>query len=92
MANICALTEAYDVKLVPHGNHVLAATHVVAAHPESLCPMVEYLMHGYLDRMQYYQKTPLQAEQGRLKLPTVPGLGLEIDEAKVVTRKELQWG
>jgi L-alanine-DL-glutamate epimerase-like enolase superfamily enzyme len=91
LVKICALAEAYEVKVVPHGHHILAAAHVVAAQPSGVCPMVEYLFHSHLDRMQYFHKTVLRPEKGWLQLPTQPGLGLELDEDKIAEKRELKW-
>lgn len=86
----CALAEAYDVKVVPHGHHILAAAHVVAAQPPSVCPMVEYLFHSHLDRMQYFHKRILRPEKGSLTLPLGPGLGFVLDEEKIGDKRELR--
>ncbi|NIP27349.1 MAG: mandelate racemase [Phycisphaerae bacterium] len=91
LVKICALAEAYEVKVVPHGHHILAAAHVVAAQPPSVCPMVEYLFHSHLDRMQYFHRKVLRPEKGWLQLPTQPGLGLELDEDKIAEKRELKW-
>ena len=91
LVKICALAETYEVKVVPHGHHILAAAHVVAAQPPSLCPMVEYLFHGHLDRMQYFHKTILRPEKGWLELPLQPGLGLVLDENKIAEKREMKW-
>lgn len=91
LVKICALAEAYEVKVVPHGHHILAAAHVVAAQPPSVCPMVEYLFYSHLDRMQYFHRNVLRPEKGWLQLPTQPGLGLELDEDKIAEKRELKW-
>jgi L-alanine-DL-glutamate epimerase-like enolase superfamily enzyme len=91
LVKICALAEAYEVKVVPHGHHILAAAHVVAAQPPSVCPMVEYLFHSHLDRMQYFHKRVLRPEKGWLELPLQPGLGLELDEDKIAEKREMKW-
>lgn len=91
LVKICALAEAYEVKVVPHGHHILAAAHVVAAQPPSVCPMVEYLFQSHLDRMQYFHKRVLRPEKGWLELPTQPGLGLELDEDKIAEKREMKW-
>lgn len=91
LVKICALAETYEVKVVPHGHHILAAAHVVAAQPPGVCPMVEYLFHSHLDRMQYYHKSVLRPEKGWLELPTLPGLGLVLDEDKIAEKREVKW-
>jgi L-rhamnonate dehydratase len=88
---ICALADVHEVKVVPHGHHVLAAAHLVAAQPPGLCPMIEYLFHNHLDNTQYFQKTAHRPEGGWLALPTEPGLGLTLDESKIGQRRDLNW-
>ena len=90
MQKICALADLYDVKVVPHGHHILAALHVVAAQAPGLCPMVEYLFR-HLDRSQYFHKNRLRPEGGWLSLPTEPGLGLAFDKDRVEDLRELKW-
>jgi L-alanine-DL-glutamate epimerase-like enolase superfamily enzyme len=91
LVKICALAEAYEVKVVPHGHHILAAAHVVAAQPPGVCPMVEYLFHSHLDRMQYFHKRVLRPEKGWLELPNQPGLDLVLDEDKIAEKREMKW-
>jgi L-alanine-DL-glutamate epimerase-like enolase superfamily enzyme len=91
LVKICSLAEAYEVKVVPHGHHILAAAHVVAAQPPDVCPMVEYLFKSHLDRMQYFHKRVLRPEKGWLQLPTQPGLDLELDEDKIAEKREMKW-
>lgn len=91
LVKICALCEAYEVKVVPHGHHILAAVHVVASQPPTVCPMVEYLFRSHMDRMQYFHKTVLRPENGYLALPVEPGIGLSLDEDKIAEKRELKW-
>ena len=79
LLHVCELASRYEgVRLIPHGHHVLAAAHVVASQPESLCPMVE---HGisWLPGRQRAQTRPISPVAGYLATPTEPGLGPDID-------------
>ena len=79
LLGIAALVRQYDgVRLIPHGHHVLAAANCVASQPESLCPMIEYGV-TFTKARQAQQTRVLFPEAGRLKMPTEPGLGPEID-------------
>jgi len=91
LVKICALADAYDVQVVPHGHHIAAASHVVASQPVALCPMIEFLVHSHLERVQYFQKTMLRPERGWLSLSQEPGLGLSLDESKIKEKRELVW-
>jgi len=79
LLQVAALVRQYDgVRLVPHGHHILAAAHVVASQPETLCPMVEYGVWFTRDR-QAFQTRILLPEQGHVALPAEPGLGPPLD-------------
>ena len=44
MLKICAIASAYDLPVIPHGHSTPASIHLIAAQPEPLTPMVEYLV------------------------------------------------
>lgn len=91
LVKICSLADVYEVKVVPHGHHILAAAHVVASQPVYLCPMIEYLFQSHLDRMQYFHKKVLRPVNGWLELPTDPGFNIVFDENKIDEKRELKW-
>ncbi len=79
LLQVAELARRYDgVQLIPHGHHILAAAHIVASQPKTLCPMVEYGVWFTRDR-QAFQKRTLMPERGRLAMPTEPGLGPGMD-------------
>lgn len=82
LVKICHLASSFGAKVFPHGHNIHAALHVVASQSPAVCPLVEYLiLHvGY---KLHFQKDPLLTENGLLPLPTKPGFGIELDEAKV---------
>ena len=88
MMKICALASAYDLPVVPHGHSVPATAHLIAAWPETTCPILEYL-DKWNTIHQFFLKTPLKPIHGRIELPTAPGLGMELDEAKIEKRTEM---
>lgn len=80
---ICELVKNYPgVQVVPHGHHVLAASACVASQPESLCPMLEYLIRSRI-QFQRSQTRPLVAAAGKFALGEEPGLGPSLDEARL---------
>ena len=79
LLRICKLARRYKgVRVIPHGHHVLAASHVVASQPESLCPMVEY-GPPWLRARQHGQTRMIAPEAGHLSTPHEPGLGPPVD-------------
>ncbi len=90
LTRICAMAAAFGVKVCPHGHTIVPAAHVIASQPESVCPMLEYLFTSAVPRQCLF-KDPLVPQGGRLPVPTRPGLGIELDEAKIESREEVTW-
>jgi L-rhamnonate dehydratase len=89
LMKIAALCSAYDVPLCPHGHSVHAAAHVAAALPPPVLPQVEFLVIWQPAR-QYLFAHPILPHGGRVRPPERPGLGLEIDDAKVVAKRDME--
>jgi L-rhamnonate dehydratase len=80
---ICDLAGEYPgVQVIPHGHHVLAASNCVASQPESICPMLEYLIQSRT-RFQHCQTRPMVAESGTFVMAEEPGLGPSLDQARM---------
>lgn len=88
IVKICALASTYDLPVIPHGHSVPATAHVIASQPANLCPLIEYLIK-WNQVHQFFFKEPVQPVNGVVRLTDKPGIGVEIDEAKVVSRQEL---
>ncbi len=89
LVKICALASAHGRQVVPHGHSLHAAVHVIAAQSPATCPMAEYLLR-YQPGKQHFHTATMQPEGGVIALPTAPGLGFAIDDAKVEERIELR--
>ncbi|MFC1525646.1 enolase C-terminal domain-like protein [Candidatus Latescibacterota bacterium] len=87
---ICALASTNDLVVIPHGHSVPATIHLVAAHPADVCPWVEHLVK-WNQVHQFFFREPVQPENGVVRVPEGPGMGVEIDESKVVSRRDLSW-
>ncbi len=87
MMKITALASAYDVPVIPHGNSA-GTIHVLAAWPETTCPLMEYLFK-WNEITPFFFKNPLRPVNGIVTLPTAPGLGVELDPDKTAHQKEL---
>lgn len=86
MMRICAMASAWGVKVVPHGHNVTAALQIVAAQPEWVCPMIEYLVH-FASVRQHFHARPLQVHKGRVEIPAGPGMGFELDARKIARKR-----
>ncbi|HEY0868304.1 MAG TPA: enolase C-terminal domain-like protein [Fimbriimonas sp.] len=78
LVRICSFAETYGVPVCPHGHHLWAALHVIAAHPARVCPKVEYLFKYMPDKLRFH-KPRLEPKEGWIEVPGSPGLGFEID-------------
>ena len=89
---IGALASAYDLPVVPHGHSTPTTCHVIASQPPNLFPLLEYLIKWNTVH-QYFLKTPIHPVQGEVKVSQLdrPGIGMELDESKVLERRELSF-
>jgi L-alanine-DL-glutamate epimerase-like enolase superfamily enzyme len=62
--------------------------HIVAALPEDLCPYYEYLVNWH-EYGEWFYQTKYVAEDGWIRLPEGPGLGMAFDEDRIEKREEL---
>jgi L-alanine-DL-glutamate epimerase-like enolase superfamily enzyme len=90
LVKIVTLTSAYDKQVIPHGHSVVPALNVIASQSPNVCPLLEYLL-VHADQKQWFQKEKFEPVNGLVRLPTEPGLGIELDEDKVLEREELSW-
>ncbi len=88
LLKIAALASVYDVQLIPHGHSTPATANFLYAQPVTLCPMLEYLVKWNTIH-QWFLKNPVEPQNGFVPLPTLPGIGMELDDAKIESRKEL---
>ncbi|HLZ10816.1 MAG TPA: enolase C-terminal domain-like protein [Chloroflexota bacterium] len=88
VSKICAIASTYDLPVVPHGHSVPATAHLIAAQPFNVCPIIEYLIK-WNEIHQFFWKVPLKPVNGVIRLSDRPGMGMELDEAKAISRIEL---
>ena len=90
IVKICALASAYDVQVIPHGHSVPVNAHLALAVPVTLTPLIEYLVK-WNEVHQFFFKNPVKPVDGMVSLGEAPGIGVEIDESKVLAERELSW-
>jgi L-rhamnonate dehydratase len=90
MVKIAALASVYDLVLIPHGHSTPTTAQFIAAQPPTLCPILEYLIK-WNEIHQFFFRTPLKPVNGMISVPTGPGMGIELDEGKIETERELRW-
>lgn len=88
LIKICALTSSFDVPLVPHGHSLLPALQVAASQSSVVVPMVEYLVR-LQDRKQFFHHPIFRPKNGLITVPDLPGIGIELDSAKISEKNDL---
>ena len=90
MQKIIAVGTTYDLPIIPHGHSVPANLHLIAAQPITTCPLVEYLVK-WNELLQFFWKKPIKPVNGSVTVPTGPGMGMELDPAKIEDERDLDW-
>jgi L-alanine-DL-glutamate epimerase-like enolase superfamily enzyme len=90
LLKICALASTYGIPVIPHGHSVPATIHLIAALPEAVTPLLEYLVK-WNEVHQFFLRAPIRPVNGMVSVPETPGLGIELDDAKIEDRRELHW-
>ena len=83
---IAAMAETYYIPLAPHNPKGPIAT---AASLQLCSSIPNFLILEYLQSSPWYdrvQKEPLKVNSGYFELPSKPGLGVELDEAVILSR------
>jgi L-alanine-DL-glutamate epimerase-like enolase superfamily enzyme len=85
MKKLAGMAEAHHIMMAPHSGSLgpvaeFAALHLLAAIPNTL--MLERIESDWAGRNEVISAPPV-LENGHLIVPTVPGLGVDIDEAAV---------
>ena len=85
---IAGMAEAYYATMAPHNPlgpiATAVAVHLDASIPNFMCQEHRSLGEGYL-------KEPLEFDKGYVKLPTKPGLGIELDENAMADKINFDW-
>lgn len=85
LSKVCVLASAFEVPVVAHGHSLLPALHVAGAQSPATVPFVEFLIR-HQPAKQHFQTHFFQPENGNVTLPSGPGLGFTLDEAKIEER------
>ncbi len=88
LVKIASVCSAYDVPVCPHGHSLHVALHVAAALPNPVLPQVEFLILHQRAK-QRFMKDYLEPQNGTLRPPEKPGLGIELDPERVESKREI---
>ncbi len=90
LVKICAVASTYDLPVIPHGHSVPANVQLIAAQPLTTAPLAEFLVKWNVVH-QFFWKEPVQPVNGVITVPTGPGMGVELDPAKIDEERDVSW-
>ncbi len=85
---IAAYASVHDLIVIPHGHSTPAGLHFSLAQSPLLTPLQEYLVKWNAIN-QHFLAHPLVPENGMLRVPTQPGLGMALDPAKIESEEDV---
>jgi L-alanine-DL-glutamate epimerase-like enolase superfamily enzyme len=87
MKKICALASANGIPVIPHHGG-FASLQLIASETITTCPIQEWLLQAGIVGQHFYTHK-IRPEDGHIALPTVPGIGFELDESVIESSEEL---
>ena len=85
---IAAYASVHDLLVIPHGHSTPAGLHFSLAQSPLLTPLQEYLVKWNAIN-QHFLANPITPQHGDFALPTMAGLGMDLDPAKIETQSEV---
>jgi L-rhamnonate dehydratase len=91
LMKICTLASVYDVPVIPHGVSMQATVQVAFAQNTVIVPLLEFLI-AEQERFQHFFKHRVKPVNGFITPPNVPGVGIELDEDRIESERDIDWG
>jgi len=88
LLKICTLASVHGLIVCPHNQRSGALAHIVASQPPAVCPIMEYQI-DIQPNLYYFDRNQLMPKNSEVTLPDAPGLGVELDESKIVSMKKI---
>ena len=85
---IAAYASVHDLMVIPHGHSTPAGLHFSLAQSPLLTPIQEYLVKWNAIN-QHFLANPVTPQGGEFALPTLPGLGMDLDPAKIEAQADV---
>jgi len=85
---IAALATAHDLIVIPHGHSTQAGIHFSVTQSPIHTPYQEYLVK-WNDIHQHFLANPVKPVRGKLAATGLPGLGMDLDPAKIESEEEV---
>ena len=87
---IAAYATVYDLITIPHGHSTPAGIHFSASQSPVHTPYQEYLVK-WNEVHQFFLSSPIRPEGGVIKTPETPGMGMDLDPAKIDHEEVARW-
>ena len=84
---IAAYATVHDLITIPHGHSTQAGIHFSVTQSPIHTPYQEYLVK-WNDIHQHFLAHPVRPVGGEIHVPNVPGLGMDLDPAKIEAEEE----
>jgi L-alanine-DL-glutamate epimerase-like enolase superfamily enzyme len=84
---IATLGTAADLITIPHGHSTQAGTHFSVTQSPIHTPYQEYLIKWNVIH-QHFLKDPVVPIRGNIKIPTIPGMAMDLDPEKIQKEEE----
>lgn len=85
---ITAYATAHDLIVIPHGHSTPIGIHYSALQSPIHTPYQEYLVKWNAIH-QHFLATPIHPEKGMIHVPDAPGVGMDLDPAKIEKERDL---
>jgi L-alanine-DL-glutamate epimerase-like enolase superfamily enzyme len=72
----------------PHNQRSTALAHLVASQSTLVCPIMEYQI-DIQPNLYYFDRNQLIPKNSQITLPDLPGMGIELEESRVVSFKKI---
>ena len=90
MQKIFTLGSVHSLPVIPHGHSIPANLHLSVAQPAPAVPWIEYLVK-WNEIHQHFLKFPVKPVNGVITVNDEPGLGMDLDEAKIQSEKYIDF-
>ena len=87
---IAAYATVHDLITIPHGHSTPAGIHFSATQSPIHTPYQEYLVK-WNEVHQFFLASPIRPERGMIKVPESPGMGMDLDPAKIEHEETAKW-
>ena len=87
---IAAYATVHDLITIPHGHSTPAGIHFSASQSPVHTPYQEYLVK-WNEVHQFFLSSPIRPEGGVIKTPETPGMGMDLDPAKIDHEETATW-